>query len=152
MWRRAFIFPIQFQHTDFGCLFDGWRSLFILVVNFFVVSPCLQVSATVRLFLPGWVDLKKKRRNYVSRGNFGMDATPKAIKVLQFLSHGKIQKLNIASRYFRTCFFSLYIFWQIMKNHVFCYSFSCVTDCETRLCHLINLFIRYTMYHFLYWK
>ena len=134
-------------------LFILWMKKPIYISGkFFVVSPCLQVSATVRLFLPGWVDLKKKRRNYVSRGNFGMDATPKAIKVLQFLSHGKIQKLNITSRYFRTCFFSLYIFWQIMKNHVFCYSFSCVTDCETRLCHLLNLFIRYTMYHFLYWK
>ena len=57
--------------------------------------------------------------------------------------------------WFRTCFFLwLYIFWhvQIMKNHVFCYNFSCMNVCELRICHLLHLFVRYTMYHLLYWK
>ena len=31
-----------------------------------------------------------------------------------------------------------------MKNHVFCYNFSCVNICEIRICHLLHLFIRYT--------
>ena len=34
------------------------------------------MSTTVQRFLPGWVGLKKTRRKDVSRGNFGMDATP----------------------------------------------------------------------------
>ena len=41
------------------------------------IIPCLQVSATVQGFLPGWVGLKKKRQNDDSCGNFGMDATLK---------------------------------------------------------------------------
>ena len=51
-------------------------------------------------------------------------------------------------------FFLLYIFChiQIMKNDVFCYNFSCVNVCVLKICHLLHLFIRYTMYHFLYWK
>ena len=43
--------------------------------QYFIVLPCLLVSATVQRFLPGWVGLNKKRRSYVTRGNFGMDAT-----------------------------------------------------------------------------
>ena len=46
----------------------------MLVANVFIVLPCLQVSAAVQCFLPGWEGLKKKRRNYVSRGTFGMKA------------------------------------------------------------------------------
>ena len=47
--------------------------------------------------------------------------------------------------------FSLYIFWQvqIIKNHAFCYNFSCVNVCEIRICHLFYFFIRSTMYHLL---
>ena len=41
-------------------------------------------------------------------------------------------------------FFLLYIFWhaQIMKNHIFCYNFSCVNVCEIGIRHLLHLFIR----------
>ena len=48
--------------------------------------------------------------------------------------------------------FLFYIFWhvQIMKNHVFCYTFSCVNVCELQMCHLFHLFIRYLMYCILY--
>ena len=60
----------------------SWRSLFTLAA-IFIVSPFLQVSATVQRFLPGWVGLKKKRQNDVSRGNFGTDATPKKM-ILEF--------------------------------------------------------------------
>ena len=45
----------------------------VLVANVFILLSCLKVSATVRRFLPGWVGLKKKRRNDVSDGNFGTD-------------------------------------------------------------------------------
>ena len=38
------------------------------------------------------------------------------------------------------------------ENHIFCYNFSCVNVCEIRICHILHLFIRYTMSHFLYWK
>ena len=69
------VFPIQFQHTYFCCLFYSCSSLFILVANVFNVLPCL--LATVRRFLHGWVGMKRKRRNDVSCGNFGVDATPK---------------------------------------------------------------------------
>ena len=62
---RAFIFPIQFQHTYFCSLLYSWRILFVLVANVFIVLTCLQVSATVRCFLTGWVDLTKKRRTFL---------------------------------------------------------------------------------------
>ena len=67
---RAFVFPIRFQHLYF-CLFYSWRIPFILVANVFIVLLCLQASATLRRLLIGWVGLKKKRRDDVSRGNFG---------------------------------------------------------------------------------
>ena len=38
------------------------------------------MSVTVRRFLPGRVGPKKKRRNDVSCGKFGIDATPKHTK------------------------------------------------------------------------
>ena len=41
---RAFLFPIQFQHTYFCCLFYSRRRLFMLVAIAFIVLPCLQVS------------------------------------------------------------------------------------------------------------
>ena len=74
---RVFIFTMQFQHTYFRELFYSWRSLFIWVANVFIDLPCLEVSATVRHFLPGWAGLKKRCRNDISRGNFGhpFDAT-----------------------------------------------------------------------------
>ena len=59
---RVFISAIQFQHTYICCLFYSWRSLFIIVANALIVLLCLQVSATVRRFFPGWVDLKTVRR------------------------------------------------------------------------------------------
>ena len=46
------------------------------MANVYIVLPCLQVSATVRRFLPGSVALKKKLQNDVSRGTFGIDANP----------------------------------------------------------------------------
>ena len=41
------------------------------------------LKTTAQRFLTGWVGLKKKRRNDVSQGNFGMDATPKKM-ILEF--------------------------------------------------------------------
>ena len=37
----------------------------------------MQVSVAVRRFSSGWMGLKKKRWNGVSRINFSLDATPK---------------------------------------------------------------------------
>ena len=56
--------------------------------------------------------------------------------------------------WFCTCFFLFYVFWhvQIMKNQVFCHNFPCVNVCEIRICHLLHIFVRYTIYHFLDWK
>ena len=68
----------------------------------------------------------------------------------------KIISLNSSSEkhVYLDIFFLWYIFWhvQIMKNHVFCYNFSCVNVCEIGIYHLLHLFIRYTMYLFLYRK
>ena len=38
----------------------------MFVANVFIVLPFLQVSATVRRLLPGWVGLKKKHRKYAT--------------------------------------------------------------------------------------
>ena len=35
-----------------------------------------------------------------------------------------------------------------MKNHVFGYNFLCVNVREIRICHLVDLFIRYTSTNF----
>ena len=53
-------------------------------------------------------------------------------------------------RLHKDMFFLLYIFWhvQIMKNHGFCCNFSSVNVCGLK--NLLHLFIRYTIYHFLY--
>ena len=45
-------------------------------------------------------------------------------------------------------FFTVHIFTRAKyENHVLCYNFSCVNLCKIRICHLLHLFIRYTMYH-----
>ena len=54
---------MHIQHSYSCCLFYRWRTLFTVVANASIVLPCLQVSATVRRFFPGWVGLKKKCRN-----------------------------------------------------------------------------------------
>ena len=74
--------------------------------------------------------------------------------------HLKTEKVNITIEF---CILEMGMFWfffwlhifghvQIMKNQVFCSNFSCVNICEIGLCHLLHLFIRYTIYHFLHWK
>ena len=45
--------------------------------------------------------------------------------------------LSLKDSFLQTCFFYCTYFdiLQIMKNHVFCYDFSCVNVCEIRNCH-----------------
>ena len=92
---RAFIFPIQFRHAYFCCLFYSWRSPALFIAKIFIVLLYLQVSAAVRRFLPGWVGLKKKRRNDISRGNFGMDATPKCNTSMIFIKTVQISNIRV---------------------------------------------------------
>ena len=76
------------------------------------------------------------------------------VNFTQYFILGMTGELHHQKNGLWTCFFIVYIFWhtQIMKNHVFCYNSSCVNVCEIRISHLLHLFIRYKMYHFLYWK